>query len=152
LSIDISFQLGSDINDKFSHLWRNLAGMGLRSFGLVSIPIGCTRTISTKPFEEPFLGSSHFTVNRDWILALQVLFDSPISQVFLFHRFPSVVGLLRDMLPQFQPQGNRCIDTRTEFKGNLCSDTSGLPGVTPMKPDTLLIVLRTACTPSGTSF
>ena len=127
MSIDISFQLGSDVNDKFSHLWRNLAGMGLRSFGLVSIPIGCTGTISTEPFEEPFLGSSQFTINRDRVLALKVLFDSHISQRFLFHRLTSMVDLVRDILPQFQPQGNRYIDTKTDIKGNLCSDTSGLP-------------------------
>jgi hypothetical protein len=127
LSIDILIQLGSDINDKLSHLWRNLARMGLRSFGVISIPIGCTRPISTEPFEEPFLGSSYFMINRDRGFALQVLFNSHISQRFLFHRSTSMVDLVRDILPQFQPQGNRCIDTKTDIKGNPCSDTSGLP-------------------------
>jgi hypothetical protein len=56
---------------------------------------------------------------------LQILLDGHLSQAPFFHRTPSWVGLMRDIIDQFQPQGNRCLDTKNDIKDNLCSDTFG---------------------------
>jgi len=127
LGIDISFQLSSDVNDKLSRFWGNLTGMGVGGLGLVSIPLSLPRLVSMEPFEEPFLGSPHFTINRNGLFALHVLFDSYLSQGSFFHRITSRVGFTKDILQKFQPQGNRCFDTKANIKGNLCSDISALP-------------------------
>ncbi len=99
--------------------------MAVRGLGFVFIPLGISRLVSTEPFEEPLLRSPHLTINRDRSFALQILFDGHLSQSFLFHRVTSWVGLLRNIINQFSPQGNRCIGTKTDIKGNLCSGTFG---------------------------
>jgi hypothetical protein len=121
------FQLSPDVDDKLPHLRRDLMRVGSGDFGVISIPIGIPRVVSMEPFKEPFLRSSHLTINQDWGFTLQKLFNSQFSQRFLFHRITSWVGFFKDIITQFQPQGNRCIDTKTDIKGNLWSDTSGLP-------------------------
>jgi len=127
LGIRVFFQLDPDIGNKFTDIWVDLMGVGSRNPRAISIPLGVSTLVSMKPFEEPFLRSSHFFINGDRVFPLQVLFDGHPSQGFFFHRFTSWVGLIRDIIKQFQPQGNRCIDTKTDINGNLCSDTSGLP-------------------------
>lgn len=39
------------------------------------------------------------------------LFNGHLSQRFFVHLITSSVGLLRDIITQFQPWGNRCIGT-----------------------------------------
>lgn len=127
MGVGVFFQMPSDVHNKLSHLWRNLMGMGFRSSGLIPIPIHISRVISMKPFKKPFLGSSHFLINRNRIFVLQILFDSHLSQSFFFHWVTSWVGVIAYIIKQFQPKSNRCTDIKTEIKGNLCSDTYGLP-------------------------
>jgi len=127
LGIRMFFQLSPDVEDNLSHLWRDLVGVRSNSFGLIPIPIGIPRLVSMKPFKEPFLGSSHFTINRDRGFVLQILLDGHLSQAFFFHRITSLVSFTKEILQQFQPQGNRWSDTKNDIKGNLCADTSGLP-------------------------
>jgi hypothetical protein len=121
------FQLSPDVNDKVLHLWGNLVGVQSRSLGMIPIPIGLSRLIAAEPFKEPSLGSSHFTINRDRIFLLQILLDGHLSQDLFFHRITSMVDLAKNILYQFQPQGNRCADTKIDIKGNLSADTFGLP-------------------------
>jgi len=120
------FQLDPDISDEFLHVRRSPFGMAVRSFGLVPIPPGISRPISVEPFEEPKFRSPHFTINSNGGFALKELLDSHLSQVFFFHLITSWVGLLWNIIKQFQPQGNRCIGTKTAIKGYRCSGTSGL--------------------------
>jgi hypothetical protein len=120
------FQLDPDIPDQFLHLRRSLLGMAMRSLGFVSIPLGIPSLISTEPFEEPKFRSPHFTINSNGGFALKELLDSHLSQVFFFHLITSWVGLLWNIIKQFQPQSNRCIGTKTGIKGYRCSGTSGL--------------------------
>ena len=126
MSIRMFFQLDPDSPDQFLHLRRSLLGMAMRSFGFASIPLSIPRLISMEPFEEPKFRSPHFMINRDGIFALQELFNSHLSQSFFFHLITSWVGLLRSIIKQFQPQGNRCIGIKTGIKGYRCSGTSGL--------------------------
>jgi hypothetical protein len=97
--------------------------MATRGFGLVLIPLGISRLVSTEPLEEPLLRSPHLTINRDRRFALQVLFDGHLSKGLFCHRVTSWVDLIRNIINQFSPQGNRCIGTKTDVKGNLCSGT-----------------------------
>jgi hypothetical protein len=99
--------------------------MAVRGFGLVLIPLGISRLISTEPLEEPLLRSLHLKINRDRSFALQVLFDGHLSQGLFFHRVTSWIGFMKNIINQFTPQGNRCIGTKTDIKGNLCSGTFG---------------------------
>jgi hypothetical protein len=121
------FQLGPNADNKPTRIRLNLMRVGSGDPGVISIPIGIPRLVPMEPFKEPFLRSPHLAINRDWGFTLQILLNSQLSQSFLFHRITSWVGFLKDIIKQFQPQGNRCIDTKTDIKGNLCSDTSGLP-------------------------
>jgi hypothetical protein len=79
-----------------------------------------------EPFEEPILGPSHLRIDRDWGFPLQVLLNGHLSQRFLVHLITSLVGLLKNIIYQSQPQGNRCIGTKTDIKGYRCFDTFGL--------------------------
>jgi len=127
LGIRMLFQLDSDVGNKFMRIWVDLARVRVRHSGSLPIPEGISRLISMKPFEEPFLRSSHFLINRNRGFTLHVLFHSHLSQAFFFHRVTSWVGLIRNIINQLQPQGNRCFGTKTNIKGNLCIGTSGLP-------------------------
>ena len=120
------FQLNSDIPDQFLHLRRNFSGMAMRSFGFVSVPLWIPILISMEPLEEPKFRSSHVTINRNGRFALKELLDSHLSQIFFFHLITSWVGLLWNIIKQFQPQGNRCIGTKMGIKGYRSSGTSGL--------------------------
>jgi hypothetical protein len=108
-------------------IWGDLARVRVRHSGSLPIPEGISRLIPMKPFEEPFLRSSHIVINRNRGFALHVLFHSHLSQDFFFHRVTSWVGLIRNIINQPQSQGNRCIGIKTDIKGNLCIATSGLP-------------------------
>jgi len=119
------FQLSPDADNKLARIRVDLMRVRARDLGVISIPIGIPALVAMEPFEEPFLGSPHLTVNRHRGFALQVLFDSPLPQRFLFHRITSWASLIRDIIKQFRPHGNRCIDTKIDIRGNLCSDTSG---------------------------
>jgi hypothetical protein len=99
--------------------------MGMGSFGVVPIPFGIAGLVALEPLEKPFFRSSHFVVNRNGRSLLQVLLNCHLSQTFFFHRFPSFVVWDRLIIPQNSFQGNRCIGTKTDIKGNLCSGTSG---------------------------
>jgi hypothetical protein len=120
------FQLNPDIPDQFLHLRGSFSRMAVRRFGFVSIPLGIPRLIPMEPFEEPKFRSPHVTINSNGRFALKELLDSHFSQVFFFHLITSWVGLLWDIIKQFQPQGNRCIGTKTAIKSYRCSGTSGL--------------------------
>jgi hypothetical protein len=95
------------------------------SFGVVPIPFGIVGLVALKPLEEPFFGPAHFVVNRNGRSPLQVLLNGHLSQAFFIHRFPSSVVWTRGIIPQITSQGNRCVGTKTDIKGNLCSGTSG---------------------------
>jgi len=99
----------------------------MRSFGVVPIPFGIVGLVTLEPLEEPFFGPAHFVVNRNERSPLQVLLNGHLSQAFFFHRITSLVSFTKEILQQFQPQGNRWSDTKNDIKGNLCADTSGLP-------------------------
>jgi hypothetical protein len=79
-----------------------------------------------EPFEEPKFRSPHFTINRDGVFVLQVLFDSDLSQSFFFHVITFWLGLLWNIINQFPTQGNRCIGTKNDIRCYRCSGTSGL--------------------------
>jgi hypothetical protein len=119
------FQLDSDVGNKVTGMGLDLMRMRSRDPRAILVPVGIPRLVSMKPLEEPWLRSSHLTVNRDWGFALQVLFDGHFSQDLFFHRVTSWVGLMRNIINQFYPQGNRCIGTKTHIKGKRCSGTSG---------------------------
>ena len=136
MGIGVFFQAGSDVDDKFPYLRRGLIGVGSRSLGMILIPRGIPGLISMEPFEKPFLRPPHLTINGARASVLQVLFDGHLSQALFFHRITSWVGLMGDIIDQFQPQGNRCIDTNTAFRvtyvltllGNLCIDSCQVYG------------------------
>ena len=97
----------------------------MRSFGVVPIPFGIVGLVALEPLEEPFLGPSHFAVNRNGRSPLQILLNGHLSQGFFFHRFPSYVVWAMCIIPQISFQGNRCFGIKNDIKGNLCSGTSG---------------------------
>jgi hypothetical protein len=103
------FQSCSDVDNKVSHLWANLTRVRSRDPWTISIPIRIPRLVSKEPFEEPILGSPHLAINRDRGFPLQILFDSHLSQGFLFHWITPWVGLLRAIITQFHPKGNRWV-------------------------------------------
>ena len=119
------FQLDPNIFNQSLRLGKGLTGMTMRSFGFVLIPLRLSSLVSMEPFEKPFLGTSYFTINRDRVFFFKVLLDGYLSQSFFFHLVTSWVGLIKHIISHFQPQGNRCIGTKTDIKGNLCSGTSG---------------------------
>jgi hypothetical protein len=100
--------------------------MVVRRFGFVSVPLRIPRLIPMEPLKEPKFRSPHVTVNSNGRFVLKELLDSHLSQAFFFHLITSWVGLLWDIIKQFQPQGNRCIGTKTATKGYRCSGTFGL--------------------------
>jgi hypothetical protein len=97
----------------------------MRSFGVVPIPFGIVGLVALKPLEEPFFGPAHFVVNRNGRSPLQILLNGHLSQTFFFHRVPSCLVWNRSIIPQISSEGNRCIGTKTDIKGNLCCGTSG---------------------------
>jgi hypothetical protein len=111
------FELNSDVADQFSHLQRGFLRVGMRGFGFVFIPFRLSRSVSTKPFEEPEFRSPHFLIDRNRGFPLQVLFHGHFSQDFFFHRITSWVGFVEDIIKRFQPKGNRCTGTKTDIKG-----------------------------------
>jgi hypothetical protein len=120
------FELDSDIFDQCLHLRGSFPGVTMRRFGFVSIPLGIPRLITMEPLEEPKFGAPHVTINSNGRFVLKELLDSHLSQAFFFHLITSWVSFLRDIIKQFQPQGNRCCGTKTAIKGYRCSGTSGL--------------------------
>jgi hypothetical protein len=125
LSIGI-FQLDSDTFDKVLHLQRTCMRMVMGCFRLILKPLRIPGLVSMEPFEEPILRPSHLQIDRDWGFPLQVLLNGHLSQRFFVHLITSLVGLLKNIIYQFQPQGNRCIGTKTDIKGYRCFDTFGL--------------------------
>ena len=99
--------------------------LGMGSFGAVTIPFRVTRLVALEPFEEPFFRSSYLTIDRNRRSPLQKLLNGHLSQAFFIHRFPSSVVWTRVIIPQISSQGNRCVGTKTDIKGNLCSGTPG---------------------------
>ena len=120
------FQLNSDIFDKVLDLLRGCMRMMMGYFGLILKPFCIPILISAEPFEKPIFGLPHLPIDKNWRFPLQVLFDGHFSQRFFVHGITSLVGLLRSIINQFQPQGNRCIGTKTDIKGYRCSGTFGL--------------------------
>jgi hypothetical protein len=97
----------------------------MRDLKMILVPLGISRLVPLKPFKEPFFRSPYLPINRGWGFALQGLFNGHLSQSFLVHRITSWIGFLRNIITLIPLQGNRCIDTKNDIKGNLCSDTSG---------------------------
>lgn len=120
------FQLDSDVFDKVLHLQRGCMRMVMGGFRLMLKPLCIPVLIPMEPFEKPIFGPPHLTIDRDWGFPLQVLFNGHLSQRFFVHLITSLVGLFRSIINQFQPQGNRCIGTKTDIKGYRCSGTFGL--------------------------
>jgi len=125
LSVGMSFKLLPDGSKEFTNLWPSLTRVAPGNLGVSLVPIRIARLVAVEPFEEPFLGSSHLSINRDGVFTPQKLFNRHFSQSLFFHRVTSWVGVFKHIIKQSQPQGNRCIDTKIDIKGNLCSDTSG---------------------------
>jgi hypothetical protein len=95
------------------------------SFGVVTIPFGIAGLVALEPLKKPFFRSSYLTINRNRRSPLQKLLNGHLSQAFFIHRFPSSVVWTRGIIPQISSQGNRCVGTKTDIKGNLCAGTSG---------------------------
>jgi hypothetical protein len=87
--------------------------------GVIFIPMGIPRLVSMEPFEKPLLRSPQFMINRNRASTLQILLG------LFFHQFTSKVGLMIDIIEQFQPKGKRWSGTKTDIKGKRWSGTSG---------------------------
>jgi hypothetical protein len=117
------FQLDPNILDKALHLHRGCTRMVMGCFRSILKPLWIPILVSTEPLEKPIFGFPHLKIDRNWRFPLQVLLDGHFPQRFFVHLITSLVGLLRSIINQFQPQGNRCIGTKTGIKGYRCSGT-----------------------------
>jgi len=101
-----------------------LTGMGFGPSALFLVPCKVTRLIPLEPLEKPFLRPLQLRIYLLWRHTVEVFHYCALPDLLLH-----ALNLLRydrkKVIIQNRPSGNRCIDTKSGIKGNLCIDTPG---------------------------
>jgi hypothetical protein len=81
--------------------------------------------IPAKPFKEPLLGTAKTGVNGLGCFSSKMALNSLIPEFFFHVGVLLAIEITENIVALFYNEGNRCPDTETGVKGNLCRDTSG---------------------------